>query len=60
MTAPKPQPVQFTVLCCRARRALLPASGILVCLACDAGLDMPHAAERTDVPAGVTRWPLPS
>lgn len=57
MTAPAAQPAQFKVLCCRARRALLPASGVLVCLSCDAGLNMPNGAERVDVPAGETRWP---
>lgn len=56
MTAPEtPPPAQFKVLCCRARRSLL--GGILICMACDAGLNLPRSAELVDVPAGETRWP---
>jgi len=59
MTQPEPaaKPGQFSVLCCRARRSVLSASGVLVCMACDSGLHIPNRDALADVPAGTTRWP---
>lgn len=58
MTSPAPAaPAQFKVLCCRARRSLLPSTGILICMSCDAGLHVPRAGELVEVPARETRWP---
>jgi hypothetical protein len=58
MTAPTPPPpeTRFKVLCCRARRSVSP-TGVLICMSCDAGLEIPRTAELSDVPAGETRWP---
>lgn len=56
MTAPGIPPRRFTVTCCRAPRMVTP-SGVLVCLSCDAGLTIPNAADLTDLPAGLKRWP---
>jgi hypothetical protein len=60
MTAPASPPAQFKVLCCRARRSVLPAAegpGVLICMSCDAGLNVPRSADAAEVPAGETRWP---
>ena len=48
-------PASFKVQCCRARRQL--SGGVLICMACDAGLEIPRFAELTEVPPGQVRWP---
>lgn len=56
MTTPGIPPLRFTVACCRAPRLVTP-TGVLICLSCDAGLTIPNAADLTDVPPALKRWP---
>lgn len=53
-------PRTFKVVCSGSRcgrRKVLAASGILVCVGCDAALELPRAAELADVPVTENYWP---